>query len=97
MATKVVKGNFFQGYLGKQSDDKKVKESVRRACMYRIARITPEANALTTADKSLSGISAGIIRENNGKHAPTMLATKIEKTAMIISGNTFALSWRPPL
>ncbi|KAJ6987903.1 hypothetical protein NC653_020985 [Populus alba x Populus x berolinensis] len=62
--------------------------------MYPVARITPEANALTTANKSLSGRSAGIIRENNGKHTPIMpyrgvLLFELDShcSAMVVAGN----------
>jgi hypothetical protein len=96
MATKVVKGNFFQGFIGKQSDIKSLKES-GNTCMYPVARITPDANAFITTNKSLSGLSAGIVRENNGKHTPIILATKIEKMAISFSCKDLASSWHPPV
>jgi hypothetical protein len=62
--------------------------------MYPVARTTPEANALTTANKSLSDISQGIIRENNGKHPPIMPYRGVllfelysHCSAMVVAGN----------
>lgn len=50
----VGKGNFRHGFSGKQGDVKQSKES-GRTCIYPVARITPEANALTIAKGFLSG------------------------------------------
>lgn len=95
IATKVVKGNFFQGCSGKQSDLKSSKES-GITCMYPVARITPEANAFTIANKSFSGLRAGTARENNGRQTPIMLVASIEAMAMSFSFNDAALLWHDP-
>ncbi|KAF2312768.1 hypothetical protein GH714_039983 [Hevea brasiliensis] len=95
MAANVVNGNFFQGFFGKHSEVKQLKES-GNTCMYPVARITPEANALTIENKFLSGLRAGTAVENNGKHTPTMVVIRIEAIAMSLSFKDFALSWHPP-
>lgn len=46
MATKVVNGKSLHGWSGRQGELRSLKES-GRTCMYPVARITPEAKALT--------------------------------------------------
>lgn len=60
-------------------------------CMKPVAKIIPAANALTITKRLLSGLRAGIERENNGRHTPIMLVIKMETMAMIFKDNALDL------
>lgn len=94
MAMNVEKGNLRHGISGKQGDVKQWNES-GKTCIYPVAKITPEANALTIANGLLSGWSIGMAREKRGRRTPIMLATKMEAMAMSLSLRDLALSWQP--
>lgn len=56
-----------------------------------VARIIPEAKALTMANRLLSGFNAGIERVTNGSETPIILVIRIETMAIIFSGSAFCL------
>lgn len=86
IATKPVKGNLCHGFSFKQGDHNMSKES-GNTCMNPVARMIPEAKALTMMNRLRSGAKAGIEREKRGKHTPIMLVTKMEAMAMSLRGS----------
>lgn len=95
IAMNVVNGNFLHGYSGKHSDVKQSNES-GKTCMYPVARITPEAKALTNTKSFLSGCKAGMARERMGRVTPIILATRIAAMAMTLSFKDLVLLWHGP-
>ena len=86
IATKPVKGNLCHVFFVKHGDHSMSKES-GNTCMNPVARMIPEANALTMMNRLRSGLKAGIEREKRGKHTPIMLVTNIEAMAISLSGS----------
>lgn len=90
IATNPENGNLCQGFSSRHGELSMSKES-GSTCMNPVARIIPEAKALTIAKRSRSGRRAGIDREKSGAQTPKKLVARIAAIAMILRGS--ALAW----
>ena len=82
IATKPVKGNLCHGLSAKQLDLNMSKES-GKTCINPVAKMMPEAKALTITKRLRSGLRAGTERVIRGKHTPMMLVMRIVAMPMI--------------
>ncbi|XP_025801630.1 fe(2+) transport protein 1-like [Panicum hallii] len=65
-------------------------------CMYPVAKMTPDAKALTMTKRLWSGQSAGTEREKSGRHTPITLATRIIGMAISFRRSALGTLWHAP-
>lgn len=90
IATKPVNGNLCQGLSDKQVDLNMSKES-GKTCINPVAKMMPEAKALTITKRLRSGLRAGMERVIRGRHTPMMLVTRIVAMPMIFKDKALDL------
>lgn len=90
IARKPVNGNLCHGLLDKQVDLNMSKES-GKTCINPVAKMMPEAKALTITKRLRSGLRAGMERVIRGRHTPMMLVTRIAAMPMIFKGKALDL------
>ncbi|KAD3642239.1 hypothetical protein E3N88_31463 [Mikania micrantha] len=90
IATKPVNGNFCHGFLAKQLDLNMPKES-GKTCINAVAKMMPDAKALTITNRLRSGLRTGMERVIRGRDTPMRLVMNMAAIPIIFKGKALDL------